>query len=77
MERVCPRAHPKQGRVQACLVRQRASLSITCQEQLFRAEVDNAEDIRLQPKLFRDCLQDKKTVPLLSVCLPHVVPAHV
>ena len=61
-EKHCPNAHPVQGRVQACLTMHRAKLTITCQEELFRSDVNNADDIRLQPKLFRDCHADKKKV---------------
>ena len=39
----------------------RASLSWDCQEELFRQEVENADDIRLNVRLFNACLNDKKT----------------
>ena len=38
----------------------RASLSWDCQEELFRQEVENADDIRLNVRLFNACLNDKK-----------------
>ena len=54
--------------MQACLIMHRAQLTITCQEELFRAEVANADDIRLQSTLFRDCFQDKKKVRMSMGC---------
>lgn len=38
----------------------RASLSWDCQEELFRQEVENADDLRLNVRLFTVCLNDKK-----------------
>jgi Golgi apparatus protein 1 len=35
-------------------------LSWTCEEQLFRQEVENADDIRLSSRLFKACMKDKK-----------------
>ena len=48
------------GEVQECLAEHRPLLSWDCQEQLFRQEVENAEDLRLSVRLFRACLADKK-----------------
>ncbi|KAK9821811.1 hypothetical protein WJX81_008502 [Elliptochloris bilobata] len=48
------------GKVQECLASKRALLSWDCQEQLFRQEVENADDMRLSVRLFRSCLNDKK-----------------
>lgn len=38
----------------------RMQLSWACEEQLFRQEVENADDIRLSVRLFRACMRDKK-----------------
>jgi len=59
-EALCPDVKPGGGRVQECLREKRAQLSWDCQEELFRQEVENADDIRLSVKLFRSCLADKK-----------------
>ncbi|CAK0736969.1 hypothetical protein CVIRNUC_000833 [Coccomyxa viridis] len=56
----CPDAKPEAGEVQECLASHRPLLSWDCQEQLFRQEVENAEDLRLSVRLFRACLADKK-----------------
>ncbi|KAG1656262.1 hypothetical protein FOA52_011910 [Chlamydomonas sp. UWO 241] len=48
------------GRTQACLRDKRMSLSWACEEQLFRQEMENADDIRLSVRLFNKCLPDKK-----------------
>ena len=58
----CPDAKPEAGEVQECLAEHRPLLSWDCQEQLFRQEVENAEDLRLSVRLFRACLADKKKV---------------
>ena len=62
----CPEAKPEAGEVQECLASHRPLLSWDCQEQLFRQEVENAEDLRLSVRLFRACLADKKKVRHLS-----------
>jgi len=59
-EALCPEVKPGGGRVQDCLREKRNQLSWDCQEELFRQEVENADDIRLSVKLFRACLSDKK-----------------
>ena len=69
-EKVCSKTKPGHGRVQQCLRSKRLRLSWDCQEQLFRAEVDNADDFRLQTRLFNTCLKDKKTVR----CAPMMCP---
>ena len=56
--------------MQACLREHRALLTWDCQEQLFRQEVENADDLRLSVRLFKTCLADKKKVNLLPGCLP-------
>ncbi|KAK9867536.1 hypothetical protein WJX84_008718 [Apatococcus fuscideae] len=48
------------GRVQQCLEEHEALLSWDCQEQLFRQQMENADDLRLSVRLFRKCLPDKK-----------------
>jgi Golgi apparatus protein 1 len=58
----CKDAKSQSGEVQECLAKHRPLLSWDCQEQLFRQEVENAEDLRLSIKLFHACLADKKTV---------------
>ena len=50
------------GRVQQCLGEHEALLSWDCQEQLFRQQMENADDLRLSVRLFRKCLPDKKKV---------------
>lgn len=39
-------------------------LSWACEEQLFRQEMENADDVRLSVRLFSKCLPDKKKVGL-------------
>ena len=56
----CKDAAPVGGKVQECLAAKRALLSWDCQEQLFRQEVEDADDMRLSARLFRACLTDKK-----------------
>ncbi|GIL97843.1 hypothetical protein Vretimale_3387, partial [Volvox reticuliferus] len=48
------------GRIQACLRDKRMQLSWACEEQLFRQEMENADDIRLSVRLFSKCLPDKR-----------------
>jgi hypothetical protein len=38
----------------------RMQLSWACEEQLFRQEMENADDIRLSVRLFSKCLPDKR-----------------
>jgi len=59
-ETLCSTVEPGGGRVQDCLRGKRAQLSWDCQEELFRQEVENADDLRLSLKIFRTCLGDKK-----------------
>jgi len=63
----CPDTKPEAGEVQECLASHRPLLSWDCQEQLFRQEVENAEDLRLSVRLFRVCLADKKKVSLAAL----------
>ena len=66
----CKDAKSESGETQECLAKHRPLLSWECQEQLFRQEVENAEDLRLSIKFFHACLADKKKVipnhPLLA-----------
>ncbi|KAL6765630.1 hypothetical protein V8C86DRAFT_2455912 [Haematococcus lacustris] len=48
------------GRVQACLRDHQLQLSWPCEEQLFRQEMENADDIRLSVRLYKTCLKAKK-----------------
>eukprot|EP00854_Cymbomonas_tetramitiformis_P013737 gene13737-16236_t len=57
---LCPDVKPGGGRTQQCLREKRNSLSWDCQEELFRKEVEDADDIRLNIVLFRLCSRDKK-----------------
>lgn len=59
-EALCAGTPNKDGAVQDCLRGKRAQLSWDCQEELFRQEVENADDIRLSAKLLRTCMRDKK-----------------
>jgi len=59
-EALCADVTPGGGRVQYCLRSKRAQLSWDCQEELFRQEVENADDIRLSTVLIRKCMKDKK-----------------
>lgn len=56
----CKDAKAEGGEVQECLASHRNAISWECQEQLFRQEVENAEDLRLSIRLFKACLADKK-----------------
>jgi len=59
-EKVCNDVTPGEGRVQECLRQHRDALSWDCQEELFRQEVENADDMRLNYVLFRKCTRDKQ-----------------
>ncbi|GIL70396.1 hypothetical protein Vretimale_3583 [Volvox reticuliferus] len=48
------------GRVQACLRDKRMQLSWGCEEQLFRQELENADDIRLSVRLYLLCIREKR-----------------
>ncbi len=41
---------------------QRMKLTWTCDEQLFRQEIENADDVRLSVRLFAKCMPDKRKV---------------
>ena len=64
------------GHVQDCLRDKAVSVSWECQEELFRQEVENADDLRLSQRLFKKCMGDKKKfcsdikfgAPLLRLC---------
>mmetsp|Transcript_4821 Transcript_4821/g.5620 ORF Transcript_4821/g.5620 Transcript_4821/m.5620 type:complete len:974 (+) Transcript_4821:66-2987(+) len=57
---LCDGVKPEGGAVQTCLRSKRASLTWDCQEELFRKEVEDADDYRLNPTLLRLCSADKK-----------------
>jgi Golgi apparatus protein 1 len=58
-EKLCADVEPGEGRTQVCLRAKRQQLSWDCQEELFRQEVENADDVRLNTQLFRKCARDK------------------
>eukprot|EP00884_Botryococcus_braunii_P009910 jgi/Botrbrau1/18920/Bobra.177_2s0074.1 len=57
---LCADVKAGEGRIQACLRDQQAKLSWECQEELFRQEVENADNIMLSYRLMRKCMGDKK-----------------
>lgn len=69
-ETVCKDVKAGSGRVNACLRENRMQVSWECQEELFRADVENADDIRLSVKLFQTCINEKR-----KFC-PDVAPGH-
>ena len=58
----CKNVSAHGGATQECLRTHRPVLNWGCQEQLFRQDVENADDLRLSTRLFRACLADKKKV---------------
>eukprot|EP00899_Mesostigma_viride_P006852 jgi/Mesvir1/16168/Mv08435-RA.1 len=56
---LCGDVEEGEGRVLACMRSKRWSLSWDCQEELFRMEVENADDLRLDAVLRRACMADK------------------
>mmetsp|Transcript_34914 Transcript_34914/g.77608 ORF Transcript_34914/g.77608 Transcript_34914/m.77608 type:complete len:994 (-) Transcript_34914:752-3733(-) len=59
-ENLCKGVKNGGGRIQACLRDKRMQLSWACEEQLFRQEMENADDIRLSVRLFTKCMPDKR-----------------
>ncbi|GJP29711.1 hypothetical protein CLOM_g19337 [Closterium sp. NIES-68] len=59
-QRLCKGVPAGEGRVQDCLRQQRTSLSWDCMSELFRQEVEGSGDIRLNVRLFKACLEDKR-----------------
>ncbi|GJP37078.1 hypothetical protein CLOM_g21523 [Closterium sp. NIES-68] len=59
-DRLCKGVEPGEGRVQNCLREHRTKLAWDCQAELFRQEVENADDIRLNVRLFQACLNDQR-----------------
>jgi len=57
---LCEGVKEGEGRVQECLRKKRSQLSWDCQEELFRKEVEDAGDLRLNAVLLRTCSGDKK-----------------
>eukprot|EP00850_Spirogloea_muscicola_P014522 SM000105S13867 [mRNA] locus=s105:179263:185692:- [translate_table: standard] len=49
-----------EARIQTCLREHRTKLDWNCRDALFRQEQENADDIRLDVRLFRACLNDKR-----------------
>ena len=58
-KKLCADVNPGEGRVQDCLRDKTLRVSGECQEELFRQEVENADDLRLSHRLFRKCNGDK------------------
>jgi len=58
-KKLCADVNPGEGRVQDCLRDKAVRVSGECQEELFRQEVENADDLRLSHRLFRKCNGDK------------------
>ncbi|GBF99737.1 hypothetical protein Rsub_12450 [Raphidocelis subcapitata] len=56
----CAAVKPGGGRVQACLRENHMKLNWECAEQLFRAELEGDDDIRLSVRLYGRCLSDKR-----------------
>ncbi|WIA10933.1 hypothetical protein OEZ85_011098 [Tetradesmus obliquus] len=60
-ETLCKGVKNGGGRIQACLRQQRMKLSNwDCEYQLFRKELEDADDLRLSVRMFHACLADKK-----------------
>ncbi|GFH23194.1 uncharacterized protein HaLaN_20773, partial [Haematococcus lacustris] len=59
-DQVCQGIKPGGGRIQACLRDKRQQLSWSCEEELFRQELESADDIRLSVRLFSKCIPDKR-----------------
>ena len=59
-EALCADVEEGEGRIQACLRKRKASLSGDCQEELFRQEVEDAGDFRLNVELRNACSADAK-----------------
>jgi hypothetical protein len=66
--RLCDKLDAHGGEVLECLRSHRTNLTWECQEQVFRKEVEDADDIRLSTHLFRNCLADKKKVRKCAGC---------
>ncbi|CAI5966169.1 unnamed protein product [Closterium sp. NIES-64] len=69
VQRLCADVPTGEGRVQDCLVGavcgdegrdHRNSLNWECLAELFRQEIESSEDIRLNTRLFKACLEDKR-----------------
>ncbi|CAI5961385.1 unnamed protein product [Closterium sp. NIES-64] len=66
--RLCKDVAPGEGRVQDCLRQHRSSVNWDCQAELFRQEVENADDIRLNVRLFKGASCPS---PLTPSAMPH------
>ncbi|GJP32519.1 hypothetical protein CLOM_g17147 [Closterium sp. NIES-68] len=60
VKRLCADVPTGEGRVQDCLRDHRNSLNWECLAELFRQEIESSEDIRLNTRLFKACLEDKR-----------------
>ncbi|CAI5947591.1 unnamed protein product [Closterium sp. NIES-64] len=60
VQRLCADVPTGEGRVQDCLRDHRNSLNWECLAELFRQEIESSEDIRLNTRLFKACLEDKR-----------------
>lgn len=60
IEAHCNGTKPERGGVQQCLLQGQALVSWECQNEVFRQEVEGADDIRLNAPLVSKCMGDKK-----------------
>ncbi|CAI5467231.1 unnamed protein product [Closterium sp. Yama58-4] len=60
VQRLCADVPTGEGLVQDCLRDHRNSLNWECLAELFRQEIESSEDIRLNTRLFKACLEDKR-----------------
>eukprot|EP00850_Spirogloea_muscicola_P000097 SM000001S04499 [mRNA] locus=s1:550290:556763:- [translate_table: standard] len=56
----CNDTKPGGGRVQACLTSHLLELGQVCADEMFIEEIDNTDDIRLNVRLYKACINDKK-----------------
>jgi len=59
-EEVCPRVQPGEGRVYKCLMKNKMSVSPTCQEQLVRRQKLVSEDFKVDGGLVKACKEEIK-----------------
>mmetsp|Transcript_65397 Transcript_65397/g.206659 ORF Transcript_65397/g.206659 Transcript_65397/m.206659 type:complete len:905 (-) Transcript_65397:279-2993(-) len=67
---LCPGIKPGEGLVQACLREKHFHITWECEAELFRQEIEDADDVRLNIVLLRACMGDKK-----KFC-PEIAPGH-
>jgi len=58
--RLCPGMKSSGGQIQACLRENSLQLSWECEEQLFRQEMEDADDLRLSVRLRSRCMDEKR-----------------